>query len=274
VRGEFVDVGGARLYYYAAGTRGAGEPIVLVHGFPTSSHVWGRVVPLLPAGHRVVVVDLLGYGRSDRPAARPLGVRAHAERVIELLDVLGINYACVVGHDVGGGVAQAMAVRWPQRVSRLCLVSSVAYDGWPARELRLLRAMLPLTRHLPPTWLLGFLRKELLRGYTDHELGAHSVDRYLKPYATPEGRDALVEHLQSLEPTETAALGARLKDLVMPTAIVTGAHDPFVTPDVAERLRQDVPGATLDIIADGRHFVPEESPEAVADVVASLLARE
>ena len=274
MRGEFVDVGGARLYYYAAGTRGAGEPIVLLHGFPTSSHLWGKLVRILPDGHRVVVVDLLGYGRSDRPAGRPVGIRAHAERVVELLDALGINYACVVGHELGGGVAQAMAVRWPQRVSRLCLVASVAYEEWPAREIRLARAMLPLTRHLPPTWVLTALRKELLRGYTDHELGTHSIDRYVKPFATAEGRNALVEHLLALDPAETAALAPRLKDLVMPTAVVAGAHDPFLPPGVAERLRDDVPGATLDVIADGRHFLPEESPEAVAAVIGRLLARD
>src|SRR5829696_9096578 len=119
MRGEFVDLEGARLYCYAAGTRGAGEPVVFLHGFPTSGHIWSDVVPFVPAGHRVLVVDLLGYGRSDRPLAQPVTIRAHAERVIALFDVLGINYACVVGHDVGGGVAQTLAVRWPQRVSRL-----------------------------------------------------------------------------------------------------------------------------------------------------------
>ena len=81
MRGEFVDIGGARLYYYAVGTRGAGEPIVLLHGFPTSSHIWSRVAPLLPNGHRVVVLDLLGYGRSDRPSGRPLGPRGRQHRV-------------------------------------------------------------------------------------------------------------------------------------------------------------------------------------------------
>ena len=106
MRGEFVDLTGARLYYYAAGTRGAGEPVVFLHGFPTSGHLWTDVVPLVPAGHRVVVLDLLGYGRSDRPQSRSVSLRAHAERVIELFDTLGINYACVVGHDIGGGIAQ------------------------------------------------------------------------------------------------------------------------------------------------------------------------
>src|SRR5688500_5752318 len=118
MRGEFVGLGGARLYCYAAGTRGAGEPIVFIHGFPTSSHLWEEVVPLVPEGHRIVVLDLLGYGRSDRPLGRELSIKAHADRVIQLLDILGINYACVIGHDLGGGIAQSMAIRYPTRVSR------------------------------------------------------------------------------------------------------------------------------------------------------------
>ena len=272
MRGEFIDVGGARLYYWATGSRGGGEPIVLLHGFPSSSHLWARMTGCLPDGHRVIVVDLLGFGRSDRPRGRPLGVRAHAERVIELLDVLGVNFACVVGHELGGGVAQAMAVRWPQRVARLGLVAPVAYDDWPARELRLARGMLPLTRHLPPTFLLGMLRKELQRGYTDRA-GDRSLDRYLRPFNTAEGRDALVEHLLALDATETTQLAPRLRDLVMPTAIVVGAHDPFVPPAVGERLAAEIPGATLEVLPDARHFLPEEAPQATADAIARLLAR-
>ena len=272
MRGEFIDVGGARLYYWATGTRAGGEPIVLLHGFPTSSHLWVRTAGLLATGHRVLVVDLLGYGRSDRPRGLALGVRAHAERVIELLDVLGINYACVVGHELGGGVAQAMAVRWPQRVARLALVCPVAYDEWPARELRLARGMLPLTRHLPPTFLLGMLRKELQRGYTDRG-GDRSIHRYLRPFATAEGRDALVEHLMALDAAETTQLAPRLRDLVMPTTIVAGAHDPFVAAAACERLAGDVPGAVLEVVPDGRHFLPEEAPRAVAEAVGRLLSR-
>jgi pimeloyl-ACP methyl ester carboxylesterase len=78
MRGEFLDLGGVRVYYYATGTRGAGEPVVFVHGFPTSSHLWRDVAPLLPDGHRAIVIDLLGYGRSDRPGGRPVTLKAHA----------------------------------------------------------------------------------------------------------------------------------------------------------------------------------------------------
>lgn len=273
MRGEFVDLDGVRLYYYAAGTRGAGEPVVFLHGFPTSGHLWSDVVPLVPAGHRVVTVDLLGYGRSDRPSGRPVTIRGHADRTIALLDNLGINYACIVGHDIGGGIAQSMAVRYPQRVSRLLLVNSVAFAEWPTRNVKLARAMLPLTRHLPATWLLSILRTDLLRGYQDHDRGARSIELYVRPFGGVEGRDAFMEHLLALDSSETASLAPRLKDIVAPTAIVWGRYDPFLPMALGQRLHETIPGATLEVVPNGSHFTPEDAPARVGDVLADLLSR-
>ncbi len=273
VRGEFLDVGGARLYYYAAGTRGGGEPLVLVHGFPTSSHLWQDLVPLLPEGRRVVVLDLLGYGRSDPPGELPLDIKAHADRLLVLLDLLGINRACLIGHDMGGGIAQAVAVKAPHRVSHLCLISSVAFDEWPSREFKMARATLPLTRHLPATWLLGVLKTELARGFVDQELATRSIERYIRNFATPAGRDLLVAHLESLDSTETMELGARLGSVPAPTAIIHGAHDPFLPVAAARRLHGAIRGSTLDIIESGRHFLPEESPERLAELITALIEK-
>src|SRR5579871_6216771 len=130
MRGEFLDLSGARLYYYAAGTRGAGEPVVFLHGFPASGHLWSGVVSCMPSGHRVVVVDLLGYGRSDRPAHHAVDIPGHAKRLVELLDQLRIDRACLIGQGLGGGIAQSAAIRYPNRVSRLCLIDSAAFDSW------------------------------------------------------------------------------------------------------------------------------------------------
>jgi len=273
MRGEFLDLDGSRLYYYAVGSRGAGEPIVLLHGFPTSSHLWNAVAPLLPAGHRVVVVDMLGYGRSDPPRGTGVDLRSHADRVVAMLDHLGINFACIVGHDIGGGVAQSVAVRHPQRVSRLCLVNSVAFDAWPAREVKIARAMLPLTRHLPPSWILSVVRADLLRGYLDHERGTHGVDLYLRPFAASDGRDVLVSHLLALDSAETQTLAPRLKNIVSPTAIVWGQQDPFLPAALGERLQAAIPNSTLDVIRNARHFVPEESAHEVAAAIGRLLRR-
>jgi pimeloyl-ACP methyl ester carboxylesterase len=271
MRGEFLDVGGARLYYYAAGTRGGGEPLVLIHGFPTSSHLWQDLVPLLPDGRRVVVLDLLGYGRSDPPGDLPLDIKAHADRLLVLLELLGINRACLIGHDVGGGIAQAVAVKAPHRVSHLCLINSVAFDDWPSREVNMARATLPLTRHLPATWLLSVLKNELARGFVNPDIGARSIERYIRSFATPTGRDLLVAHLEALDSADTVDIGARLGSVPAPTAIIHGAHDPFRPVSGARRLQQAIRGATLEILESGRHFLPEESPERLAELIATLI---
>jgi pimeloyl-ACP methyl ester carboxylesterase len=273
VRGEFIDLDGARLYYYAAGTRGAGEPVVFVHGFATSGHLWSDVVSLMPGGHRLVVLDLLGYGRSDPPAARPLTLQAHAQRIVALLDALGVASACVVGHGVGGGVAQSLALHWPARVARLALVSSIGFGGWATRDVVLARATLPITRRLPPAWLLSMVRTELERGSADPLRASHSIDKYLRPFAASDGRDALVRHIRALDARETAGLAARLHEISCPTAVVWGGQDPFLPTALGRRLADAIPGATLEVVPGARHFLPEDAPRQVADSLAALLAR-
>src|SRR3954467_8278360 len=257
MRGEFLDLSGARIYYYAAGTRGAGDPVVFLHGFPTSSHLWSDVVPLMPGGHRIVVLDLLGYGRSDRPLHRGVDLRSHAERTLELFDQLGIGRACVVGHGVGGGIAQSLAIRHPTRVSSLGLIDTVAFDRWPTVERRIARATLPITRFLPPNVLTEILRRDLMRGYGDPARAAHSLDLYLRPFGGPDGRDALVAHIRALVSDETRALGDQLSSINTPTTIVWGQHARVIPLWVGQRLQQAIPGARLEIVPGAKHFTPE-----------------
>ncbi|MGH7620991.1 MAG: alpha/beta fold hydrolase, partial [Gemmatimonadaceae bacterium] len=95
----------------------------------------------------------------------------------------------------------------------------------------------------------------------------------IRPFEGAEGRDTLVEHLDALDRDETEALAPRLKDIVAPTTIITGAHDPYLGISVAERLHSEIPGSTLEVIADVRHFVPELAPQRVADLLGELVAR-
>jgi pimeloyl-ACP methyl ester carboxylesterase len=273
VRGEFIDLQGARLYYYAAGTRGAGEPVVFLHGFPTSGHLWTDVIPLMPAGHRLVVIDLLGYGRSDPPNGRPLSLRAHADRVLALMDTLGIARACIVGHDLGGGIAQAMALGAPARVSRLALLDSVAFGAWPRRDLRIARALFRMTGRLAPRWMLAVLRADLERGYEAGDRASHSIERFLRPFTSLEGRGALVEHLRALDARETRAMAGQLRTISAPTTVIWGTADPYLSPKLARRLAEAIPGAALQLVPGARHFTPEDAPRAVADALAALLAR-
>jgi pimeloyl-ACP methyl ester carboxylesterase len=273
MRGEFIDVGDRRLYYYAAGSRGAGNPILLLHGFPTSGHLWSEVVHLLPKGHRVVVLDLLGYGRSDGPGTADLSLHAHAGRVVGFMDALRITQAIVVGHHLGGGVAQALATQWPDRCSHLGLLHSIGFDVTLTGTLALLRAFRPLSGLLPGAALFRIVHRELERWYADPGRGRHSVDQYLRAFLQPGGHRAFLRHVGAFREAEGATLAAALGAIRIPVAILAGRADRVVPSSVAIRLQKTVSGATLDFIEDGRHFSPEEAPERVADVIADLIAR-
>ena len=273
MRGEFVEVDGARLYYYAAGSRGKGDPIVLLHGFPASSHLWREVVPLLPSGHRIIVSDLLGYGRSDRPGGHALSIAAHAGRVVGLLDALSIKRAAVVGHDLGGGIAQHLAVEDADRVSRLALIAAVGFDAWPPRELRMAKGALAFAKRMPAKPLMNALRRALKGAYEEEEHGAHSVDMYLRPFETPGGKEALIAHVGALDAEETMALAPRLKGIDVPTAVIWGAGDPFMPLAIGKKLQKAIPGATLDVLNDVMHYPPETAPESCAEILTAWLRR-
>lgn len=271
MRGEFLDLAGHRLYYYAAGTRGAGEPVLFLHGFPTSSYLWNDVVRLMPEGYRLIVLDQLGFGRSDRPDGAAVSVSAHAARVLAVLDVLQVPKVCLVGHDLGGAVAQWLAVHAPDRVTRMALVNSVGLDAWPRWRTRAARALVGIARRLPAPLLAGEAYASLLRGFADRDEGRHALDHFLRPFAPRGGRDALLAHLAAQRPDETATL--TLGAVRAPTAIVHGERDPFVAVAISRRLQAAIPGATLEVIGDGSHFLPIDAPDRVAAAVTELLLR-
>ena len=274
VRGEFLDLSGARLYYYAAGTRGAGVPVVFIHGFPTSSHLWSGVVPLMPLGHRLVVLDLLGYGRSDRPLSRSVDARGHANRIRELLDQLTIDRACIVGHGFGGGIAQALAIDHADRVSHLCLIDSTAFEHWPSLRTPLAKALAPLAGMLPLSAFVGALRSDLAAGYGNADRANHSIDLYLRPFDCREGREAITAHLQGIAAGANSSLSERLSSIQVPTSLIWGQQDPVIPLAIGRRLQQAIPGATIEIVSGVKHFTPEEAPRPVADAIESLLNRE
>ncbi len=272
MRGEFVDVGGTRVYYYAAGTRGVGDPVVLLHGFPMSSRLWHAVVRGFPDGHRLVVCDLPGFGRSDPAPTGDVGDLARI--IVGLLDDLRIPKACLVGHGLGGAVAQAVAVAAPERVSRVALISSDGCGARPRRVARLARTLLPVARLAPAGFLAGLVQGSVLRGFADRERSRLSLDTCLQPFTTAQGRDVLVRHLRSLRSDETSGLTPRYAALGIPTAILWGEKDPFHPIAHAHRLHAAIPGSTLEIVSGARHFVPEDAPERVVARIETMLRSE
>lgn len=280
MRGEFVDLDDTRLYCYAAGTRGAGEPVVLVHGTFASSHMWRDVTARLPKGHRILVVDLLGHGRSDQPSDVALDVAGHASRLAAMLDTLGVGPACLVGHGIGAAVVARLAVDRPLEVTRLllcnpCLVTAGTMRPATPAALRRLSAMSALWRRLPPDWLASALHSALLRGYSNRLSAGYSLDIYLRPFRSLAGRTLAVRQLRA----STGDGGVHLppNSLTIPMGLVLGERDPFVG-QRGEQLRAALAevcetAPAVHRLAGLAHGIPEEAPDRLAQAVAELLAQ-
>jgi pimeloyl-ACP methyl ester carboxylesterase len=269
MRGEFIDLNGERIYYYAAGARGTGDPIVLIHGFPTSSHIWLDVVPRLQEGHRVIVVDLPGFGRSDPPRGAAGQLASHAIRVAMLLRLLQVDRACVVGHGSGGAVAQLMALS-PERISGLVIIGCGSAPFPPVNAW--LSATARLARYVP-TWLWqAAARREIARGYVDGDRGRRSADIFLRPFGGAGGSRLFAQQFAELHGEEfmTDSVPGQI---VIATTILVGRDDPFVSVESARALQKSIRGSTLHVCESQRHFLPEEGPSEVAATIAELLGR-
>lgn len=275
MRGEFVDVGGVRLYYYAAGTRGGGDPIVLIHGFGTSSLLWRGLIPLLPFGRRIVAADLLGYGRSDRPFNSTLSAGAHADRLRGLLAELRIDRACFIGHDLGATVAYRFSRTWPALVSQLCLIDPPVGRHWAASASVSPAATAILGGPLS-AFARGRIRARMIAGFVNREAGTRSCARYLKPFADSAGGVVLARHARALR-LENFAVDAFISDSTprashsMPVAVVCGGMDPLSRPRRTRAFAASIHGATFHEIQGMGHFSPEEAPTRLSEVVRSLL---
>lgn len=114
--------------------QGSGSLVILIHGIPTSSRMWRDIIPQLAKTHRIIAPDLLNYGRSAKPESADVSINAQSHMIVKLMDVLGVRRADIVAHDIGGGVAQLMAVNYPEKIRKLVLMDSICFDSWPIPE--------------------------------------------------------------------------------------------------------------------------------------------
>lgn len=259
------DVAGARLAYRRGGS---GETLLLIHGIPASSRLWDGVAPDLATDYDVVCVDMLGYGASDKPLDRDVSVTAQAGLAVGLLDALSVERATVVGHDIGGAVAQILATGHADRVARLGLVDSVSFDSWPIPIVYAIRAVAPLFTRLPRQVVAAFVWA--LGRDIDSPDARESLAAALEPWAAD--IRPLIRNWAALDSSHTQAVAPLLGGIAVPTSIVWGAADPFQPPVWATRLRDAIPGARLKLL-DAGHFVPLERPADVAAEIRALMER-
>jgi pimeloyl-ACP methyl ester carboxylesterase len=268
---RFHQVGDVNVAYRDIGV-GDGEPVVLLHGI-AGAHAWDGVAQRLAPRRRVLIVETLGLGDTEGPRSADFGLPAQAARVRGLLSALGIASAHVVGNDTGGVMAQIFAVRWPHCVKSLVLSDCGVHGAWPPARAAWAAALAGLpggAGALKRVPALARSRAGFGRMVHDRRL---LTDERLAQYLDAVGgsrqrRASLKRFLRSLKGTDLAATSLLLGQLEVPTMIVWGADDAYLSPSWAKSLYDSIPGARrLELIPFAGVSCHEERP----DIFARLL---
>jgi haloalkane dehalogenase len=253
---------------------GDGPPVLLLHGWPTSSFLWRHVMAPIASPHRVVALDLPGFGDSDKP----LGVRYSFELFARALDgflaQLGIDRLGLAVHDLGGPIGLHWTLARPGRVTKLALLNTLVYPEFSEATKEFVRACLSPELREKLTSAAG-LESILRDGLADPAtLGDEVLAAVQAPFRSADARRALADAGVGLSLKGFAQIARQLPSLRIPVRVVYGARD-RVLPDVAEtmaRVKHDLPQADVTVLPDCGHFLQEEAPAEVAALLARFFA--
>ena len=267
-----LDFDGVRMHYV---DEGSGPPVLLLHGEPTSSFLWRRVIPpLVAAGRRTVAPDLIGFGHSDKPAEIGwYSYDRHVESVLRLVEALDLQGLTLVVHDWGGPIGLRLAVENPERVERLVILNTGIGGGRAPSEtwLRFREVVRAQGSSIDPVRLI---EAGTVRGLTEEARAGYAL-----PFPTPESK-AGVRAFPELVPVEpdhpnTAPMN-RVRDALRgwtkPALVVWGAADRVLPATLAHAFVELIPGARGPVLIDGAgHFLQEDQPEELAAAVLAFL---
>jgi pimeloyl-ACP methyl ester carboxylesterase len=260
VESRSVLIAGHRVHYLAEGPR-AGQAIVLVHGLGGSAEEWQNLAPrLTKAGFRVYLVDLPGFGRSEKPADFSYSVSDQAEVVVGLLDALGLKQVNLGGTSMGGWIAQIVASRHPERVRRLILFDAVGLDEKPTWDTRLFTPATPAEVDqldallLPnPPRVPGFIARDMIRFSNDRAWVIHR---------------AVAAMLTGHDTTDKL-----LPELKMPVLIVWGAEDRIAPVSQGETMHSLVPQSELEVFPGCGHLAQMQCADRVGPKILEFVKR-
>jgi pimeloyl-ACP methyl ester carboxylesterase len=246
---------------------GEGHPVVLIHGVGLNKEMWGgQVVGLMPH-YRVIAYDMLGHGASPRPAA-DTGLLGYAEQLHELLEHLGLPQATVIGFSMGGLVARAFALHFPQQLSGMVVLNSV-FNRSAEQRAGVIARTAQAAEHGPDANAAEALSRWFSREYQAANPAQITAIRKILAENDPQGY--LTTY--TLFATQDMYRADDLGHITAPTLIATGELDPGSTPEMARQLAARIPGAEVAILAEQRHMMPVESPRLVNQVLLDFLRK-
>jgi pimeloyl-ACP methyl ester carboxylesterase len=264
---RYETIDGLRIRYVR---KGAGPPVLLLHGIASSIYTWKDVLPALAAHHDAIAMDFPGFGDSAVP--RPASGERLLRSVAGLMDRLGIARASIVGNSLGGAIAVALAAQLPDRVDRVVLIDPAGYNFAPADRpfvLRLAAAVpAPVLETLPIRPMVKVGLRQVF--HDDTLVTSDKVAEYVAPLRRPGAAAALHELLLG---TDDLHFPGVIHGVRAPTLIVWGRYDTWIPPRDAQRFAAEIPGARVVLVETG-HMPQEERPAETAALIEEFLRAE
>lgn len=256
---------------------GIGEPVLLVHGTPTWSFLYRSVISELSDEYRMVAVDHLGFGLSDKPPDASYRPEDHARRLARFVEHLGLDQFTLAVHDFGGPIGLPYAIQHPEAVSRVVLFNTWL---WSLKGNRTLRFIDPVVRG--PIGRLFYRRyngspKVILKSAwgKENRLTDEVHSHYTSPFPSRQERTApwtLARELVGSTEWYESWWEQREQFTAKPTLVVWGLKDPTFGEDSLERWTRNLTDATVTGLPDTGHFVPDEAGERVSEELGVFLA--
>jgi pimeloyl-ACP methyl ester carboxylesterase len=257
---------------------GEGPALLAIHGIGHDHRTWLPSLPALAKNFTVIAPDLLGHGSSDKPRA-DYSMGGFANGIRDLLTVLGINRATVMGHSLGGGVAMQFAYQFPERTERVVLVASGGLGksvnpllralSFPGADTAIAVATAPGLRHVASRTMVGLRHTGL--SYTQ-DFGS-LVDIY-NNLADAGARRAFLHTLRGVIDRRGQAVSMIDRAYLardMPTLIVWGERDIVIPVKHAWAAAQLLPGCRFEVVRDAGHMPQEDAPRRFAEVVTTFV---
>jgi pimeloyl-ACP methyl ester carboxylesterase len=253
-----------------------GTAVILIHGFATSSFLWRNVAPAITeAGHTAYALDLFGHGESDRPSDADFGIAAQAEYLDAAMTALRVARGIIVGVDIGGDVALRLAATRAERVEKLVLINTPAFDDLPAKDITQMQRSTAKFAFRTTRGILGAapLVEGVLKGSVANpeNMPVKLIARYLAPFVGKDGVNHLLTLASSISADDMEDVD--MKSIHVPALVVWGEQDQWVDGRVADRLVNELPDGRLVKMAGVGRLVPEENPEQLSQLLLEFMRR-
>jgi pimeloyl-ACP methyl ester carboxylesterase len=256
------------------GTDGA---IVLLHDVLGGAFTWDGVMARLSGiGRAIYAFDLLGYGESDHPWQADTSIWGHADCLGILFEHLNLTNIVLVGHGMGGGVAQILATRLrPERVAALILIDSICYDyafapNWPLSDMKKYQDP-EVSKEVDIKALVADLEATAPNGSYHPDWFKRQIDKYIQPWDDDIDKEVLLQQVRLLIPSYINSVSSDLHTLGKPSLIIWGEKDTQIPLKFAQRLHREIPESRLVIVPDAGHLILFDAPDQVANALADFI---